>query len=380
MASGGFDARFGALIGSVYDAVIDPSHWPEAIDGIRRAFSFEIAMIGISKLPGGEPLVQVSCNVPDAFVRSIGEYGEEILELWGGTEGAGRVPLEEPLLQTDYSSPAQWQHNRFYTEWARPQGLINQLAVFLARDRLALGSLGLGRHGSVGPITKAEVAGVGVIAPHLARAVTISRLLDLSSGIAATFDAALDAAAAGVVLVDAQMGILHANAAARDMLRAGDPVRENTGRLELSEEIVPGHLGLAVEMAAGHEAELGRRGVGIPARRRDGTPAVIHVMPLEQRAGRPGAAWRSVAAVFITDPASPPNLPLQAMTVLFGLTPAEAKVFELILAGQSSAQIAKALAIAPSTVRTHVLRLFAKTGRHSRGDLGKLAREMAPPL
>jgi DNA-binding NarL/FixJ family response regulator len=50
------------------------------------------------------------------------------------------------------------------------------------------------------------------------------------------------------------------------------------------------------------------------------------------------------------------------------LTPREAEVLRLIAAGQSNREIAKSLFVSEATVKTHVNRIFAKTGSRDRGQ------------
>jgi DNA-binding CsgD family transcriptional regulator len=57
------------------------------------------------------------------------------------------------------------------------------------------------------------------------------------------------------------------------------------------------------------------------------------------------------------------------MELLYGLTPAENRVFELIVAQRSTEEIARELGIAISTVRSHLQRVFDKTGRRSCAEL-----------
>jgi len=92
------------------------------------------------------------------------------------------------------------------------------------------------------------------------------------------------------------------------------------------------------------------------------------------RTGIPGEA---VAAVFIADRDDDPQLVIDAATTIYSLTPTEARVLELIVAGRSSAEMAKRLAIAPSTLKWHTLQLFDKTGLHRRADLMRLAAAFA---
>lgn len=104
-------------------------------------------------------------------------------------------------------------------------------------------------------------------------------------------------------------------------------VEINEGRehrsLLLRDEFVPGQLLAAVAAASRDEASLGRRGIGIPCRLRDGTPGSINVMPLERRSLRMDIGIGATAAVFIGDASAPIQLPAGAMRLLYNLTPAE---------------------------------------------------------
>ena len=49
----------------------------------------------------------------------------------------------------------------------------------------------------------------------------------------------------------------------------------------------------------------------------------------------------------------------------------------MIVESRTRLEIAKVLGIAPSTVKTHLLRVFEKTGRHRQVDLVKLAAPLS---
>ena len=53
----------------------------------------------------------------------------------------------------------------------------------------------------------------------------------------------------------------------------------------------------------------------------------------------------------------------------FGLSPREADVLRLLVAGESTAQIQEALCIAPGTFNYHIRNIYAKLGVHSRQEL-----------
>src|SRR5690606_15722095 len=155
-----------------------------------------------------------------------------------------------------------------------------------------------GVHKSRPPITTQELDDLRILAPHLRRAATISNLIGTARREAASFRAAFDAIGAGALLVDADLAIRHANRAAEAMLRDADPIRAVAGRLQLVHTRGPGRLEDAVRAAATlPEIELGRRGMSIPTRRRDGALVSVHVMPLERRTVETGAEPGAAAAI-----------------------------------------------------------------------------------
>jgi DNA-binding CsgD family transcriptional regulator len=370
------DIEFSELVGAIYDAAIDPPRWPFVVEQLRLQLGFAAGVMGVVKLPGGEPIIQAVANLPNHLVARLGDYDEEIVELWGGSTVMASLPLEEPILNSQVVTREVIETNRFVREWAYPQGLVDQVALALARDRTMVATLSFSVHGSAPVVSEETLQNLRLLAPHLRRAMTISRLIDAATGMASTFEGALGASASAAILVDAAMTIVYANDAAQEMLRYADPLRAVEGKLELIAPLVPGNLEAVVQAMEQQEAKLGRRGIGIPARRRDRSPVVAHVMPLRQRSGRPGADMLAVAAVFIADTGGEVALPIDALSVIYELTPTEARVFEMIVAGRSTREMAARLSVAPSTLKTHMLQLFAKTGRHRRVDLVRLASEL----
>jgi len=366
------------LIGGIYDAVVEPSRWHDAIDAIRHRIDCHNAMMTVISLPTGGALVNISVNVPAAYAgMATPDYIDEVIRLWGGPERLAQMPLEEPAVLSEYSDIQAWPNNRYYTDFARPQGLFDVVAVCLTRDRTAIGNIGFGRHESAGRPGPKEVDILRRLGPHLRRAAMISGILGQTELRATTFESALDAAQSGVILVDSSMAILHANQAAQTMLANSDPIRERLGWLALRLELLPGQLKAAVG-ACESDTGLGRRGIGIPTRRRDGSPLIVHVMPLERRSVRGGIASNASAAVFVADGSGGIAPMHDALGLLFALTPAEARVFELVVEGLENEAVALALGVATSTVKTHLLRVFEKTGAHSRADLARLARQIMP--
>jgi DNA-binding NarL/FixJ family response regulator len=106
---------------------------------------------------------------------------------------------------------------------------------------------------------------------------------------------------------------------------------------------------------------------------KDATRAEIGRAVLAAAAGQavldPAVQQRLLSAA-VRAPAAAPAGPAPAAD---DLTPREAEVLRLIAAGKSNREIARALFVSEATVKTHVNRIFAKTGSRNRGQAMRYA-------
>jgi DNA-binding CsgD family transcriptional regulator len=372
--------RLSDLIGGIYDCVLDPRKWNAVLEATCREFSFAGAILSVIGLRSGMGILQASFGFePDTLARSS-QMAAEAIAMWGGYERIQQYPIDEPIVLSQAVGYEHFHQNRYYREWGQPLGLIDQVAMAVARDPAIVGTVGLGRHESAGVIGPAEVDGLRLLAPHFRRAVIIGNLLDMKTIEAATFGTILDDLAFGIVLVDDKLGIVHANRAAQVMMQARDPIGSENGTLILTDRAAHTALQRAVRQAADDDAALGARGIGIPLRRAEGEALVVHVLPLHRGELRRGVSQRATAAIFVSPAAAPPHMPTDALALLYDLTPAEARVFELVVAGVTPSAIGQRLGIAPSTVKSHLLHLFEKTGCRRQLDLVRLAAGVSLPV
>jgi DNA-binding CsgD family transcriptional regulator/PAS domain-containing protein len=377
---GDFDVELVLLIAAIYDAVLEPGRWEETLDRICQHFGFYSGILGVTRF-GHEPSAfNISVNVPPEYLALVTpEYNEEVLRMWGGREQLARYPLEEPMALLEVSGSEMLAGNKYARDFAEPQGLIDEVGIALTRDRRQIGHVGFGRHRDRGPVTPDILAGMRVLAPHLRRAALITGILEEERRHVSMLEMVLEAVRSGVVLVDRRARIIYANPVARSVMEMGEPIRNDRGTLELRGEVVPGHLAAAIMAAAEGDMPLGRRGIAIPGMRADGSPFVAHVLPVAGRGVRSGMPDKAVAAVFVADRDEEPRLVIDAATMIYSLTPAEARVFELVVAGQESGAIARALGISPNTLKWHTAQLFGKTGSHRKADLVRLAGRLRLP-
>ena len=80
-----------------------------------------------------------------------------------------------------------------------------------------------------------------------------------------------------------------------------------------------------MRVAVEDEALLAHHGLGNPLKAEDGSPAVIHVLPLHRGAMRRGLVQRAVAAVFVVLDSQEHHTSVDAISLLYGLCPPSAR-------------------------------------------------------
>jgi DNA-binding CsgD family transcriptional regulator len=188
---------------------------------------------------------------------------------------------------------------------------------------------------------------------------------------AATFADTLDGIGAGIFLVDATGDIVHANAAGHVMLKEAS-VLHAAGRRLMANDPQTDQTLADIFATAGDEA-IRIKGIVVSLTARDGEQYAAHVLPLiSATRKRAGASYAAVAALFVHKTALNTPLPPEAIAKAYKLTPTELRVLLAIVEVGGVPEVSKALGIAETTVKTHLGRLYQKTGLGRQADLVKL--------
>ena len=378
--------RLSAVIGQIYDAAVDPALWPAALEsccGLIGATMGSIALYDCRARTarwtpqwGGDPY----------WMRLYEDKYAALMPFWAGMPSfeLGVVADTRAMVESIGGNEEEIRKGPFFKEWAEPAGLRDVVATHVMRDADRFATFSMHTPATRDLIGPRDLAIVGLLVPHVRRAVTICDLLDLRSLAVAAFEAMLNTLAAAVALVDAQGNILHANEAAQAMFGAGGPILSQHGSLGSHDAHATAALKEAIARSATNESALGYGGIGVPLRNRDGersfAHSIAHVLPLKSGTLRPGLSLGAVAAVFVTPVPGNPQPPFEALAALYDLTPTEARVMVEVATGKNRSATASALGIADSTVKTHLARVFAKTGTAEQSELARLVASLTPPV
>jgi DNA-binding CsgD family transcriptional regulator len=165
------------------------------------------------------------------------------------------------------------------------------------------------------------------------------------------------------------------------MIAEGNVLRASLGRLLANDPEVNRALQDIFLAAATGDAAIGVKGVAVPLVARDGERYVAHVLPLSSGARRSaGVSYAAAAALFVQKAALATNFPPEVIARTYRLTPMELRVLLAIVEVGGAPQVAETLGIGEGTVKTHLKRLYEKTGARRQADLVKLFAGYTSPL
>jgi DNA-binding CsgD family transcriptional regulator len=370
--------QLSSLIGDIYDAALDRSLW---VDVLRSAMKFVgaqgsglLSRDAVSKSAD----IHYGLGVAPDYVQL---YEDTYARLDPSTMTMFFSEVGQVASIVDQMAYDEFVKSRFYQEWARPQGWVDSVQAVLDKSVTSFALVSFLRNKASGLVDDTMRQRTRLIVPHLRRAVLVGRLIDLKTAEAATFADAADGLGAGMFFVDASARIVHANASGHVMLAQGSLLCVVDGKLVPNDASAEQALNEVYAMAERGDAAVGVKGIAVPLMALDGERHVAHVLPLTSGARRRAAtSYAAAAAVFVQKATLDTPSPQELIVKLYKLTPAELRVLLAIVQIGGVPETAETLGVAESTVKTHLHRLFEKTGAKRQADLVKLMAGYASPL
>jgi DNA-binding CsgD family transcriptional regulator len=172
------------------------------------------------------------------------------------------------------------------------------------------------------------------------------------------------------MLVQANGFIIFANGVARELIRQGEGLRSTSGWLATTNAGLNTKLRESLRGAAKPPNGEPSEATIILERGEHREPLLVHVAARGHCGNEPASASRSAWAVLIIiDPERYAVARFEAFVGLYGLTGAEARVLHEIVGGKGLIASAAKLGVSESTARTHMQRIFEKTGTNRQTEL-----------
>ncbi|TWB03860.1 helix-turn-helix transcriptional regulator [Bradyrhizobium stylosanthis] len=361
------------LVESIYDAGLDPALWNNVVTGIRDFVGGQACGLFSKDSISKFGVTHYYCGADPHYIQLYSETHSKFDPLTV-LPPHGRIVSIPDLVDFD-----GYRRGRFYQEWMQPQGCSDAANVVLDASNAScpvMMTVLSGRR-MVDPAMKHRLS---LIVPHASRALLINRAIDSRLTLATALADVLDNLASGVFLLDASCRMVHANSAGHDLLAAADVVRSVAGQL-VTCSLEANQMLREAFAARSETALLAARGSAIPLLSPSGERYVAHVLPLSSvlRNGSERVA-DAVGALLLRKVSLQGQSYGELVARTFDLTPAELRVFLSIVEVGGVPETAAALGIAETTAKTHLHRVFAKTGVSRQADLVKLAAGFANPL
>jgi DNA-binding CsgD family transcriptional regulator len=366
------------LVGDIYDATLDPGLWPSVVEGIARyvpgCFVNLFSQDAVHKSAQAFYSYGFAQEYLDSYLQKYIHLNPLFPAMLLFEEG--RILTEDDIVPR-----AEFVETRFFKEWIRPQGFIDSMASVLEKSATSVAGLAVGRSAREGPVHAEARRRMTVLVPHVRRAISIGKVIDLHKVEAAALADTLDGLAAATFLVDAGGRIAHANESGLKMLTEGSVLRGTGGRISATDTTAAGLLRDIFMSAATGDLAVGGTGMAVPLMGRDGSRFIAHVLPLTAGVRRKaGTAYSAAAAMFVRKATLDLPHPLEALAKAFKLTPAELRVLMAIVQVGGIPEAAPVLGVSEPTARTHLQRIFAKTETSRQADLVKLVAGYMSPL
>jgi DNA-binding CsgD family transcriptional regulator/PAS domain-containing protein len=266
--------------------------------------------------------------------------------------------------------PTRLRRTEYFSDFLSAYDIIYHMCAPIAVHNEWAATLSCHRPASKEPFDSGEVNLLRLLFPHLQRAIQFHRrFAELEGHHRASLDA-LDRLSAGVILLDEHGRIVAANREADRLIRQNDGLSAmgqgiKAARQRETQELHRMIAG-AVKTIKSQVAEAGGT-LALP-RPSGKRPLAVLVAPVGRNAFAPGIGTPAVV-VFVTDPERKPESPPSAFRRLYELTAAESRLAELLMQGETFVRAAERLGISHNTARTHLQRIYQKTGSSHQADL-----------
>jgi DNA-binding CsgD family transcriptional regulator len=355
------------LVKLTYEAATSSSRWRDFLRLFSEVVHAPSAVFLIHDNTNQKANASAAIGVDPGWAKSYQEYFVTINPwLEGRPFRRGVVAVGEQIL-----NDRELVRTEFYNDFLRPQDWFHCCGVKIAQDQLTTSEISAVRSRRAGTFTSSEVALFEYLAPHLQRAVRIhNRIAGLESGLNAA-TGALDRFPTGIVAVDSDAKVILTNRAADAILQRGDGLLSRDGLRAASSQETARLRNAIAAVCTQRDSGILKPETVIRINRPSGLrPLEVLVCPLPSQSSiRNGGA---AAALLITDPEEGATLDSRALHQLFGLTPAEIRLCIALVKGKSVEEYALEAGISSNTARTHVKRIYAKTGVRRQSELVRL--------
>ena len=371
------EASLLGLIGRIYESASDPAALGDLANDLSREFATSMTLVYIIQNPKAKStdlLLSATPSFDDwahssytGYYRSRDVWGQRILQ-------CGRPGVLHGLELIDAST---LERSEIYADWYSKVGIERAMAgLFPMSGDLGVVTMNRGRREK--EFDDEDKARLGLLIPHLQRAVHIRQRLAVAEQQNSLSFAVLERLGIGVMVLERTARVLFANAIARRVMQAANVLTTAHGALRARHPAQVGRLEQLVRDAALTSIGQGVNPGGFLSLQ-GGRGEALPVLIAPYRVPTPASAVpRGAALLMFADPASHVPVPEVAISQMLGISAAEGRLVSALVAGQTMADYADTIGISMNTAKTQMRQIFYKTGHNRQADV--IRAVLANPL
>jgi DNA-binding CsgD family transcriptional regulator/PAS domain-containing protein len=360
------EALFHSFTEKIYTAALDEAAWSHLLESLREYFHASgSTMMSWQRTAGFPPILTFKSDCDAEYLRKYGTYYYKI-DPWVRAGMNTGITLDEPWVgRGDILVPHDALiASEFYQDFLRPYDQCHLMVAATESTGEILASYSFFRPIEGPRFGVDEMNDLFALAPHLKRGAIIYRQTSALRARSGMFEISFNELAAAVFLLAENGRVLEMNAAAKRLLDAPSPQRAlayRNGFLHALEAGDDKALAKALNPAAGitPPADLVLHGPCPAASLRLAiTPLGIGSLPLWLDINR-----QPQSVILVTATPLMPALPATGRLIEgYSLTPAEAEVILLLIAGLSPTEISARRGKSINTIKAQIKQIYAKTG------------------
>lgn len=362
------DEALQQLIGTIYDTALSPDRWPQTLEALARAFDAPSADFHSWNRLTRAPEFAITYNMD----HMLEEYTAHYIHINPRVAFLDSDPLKRRVFYDYmYTDEQSIRSDEFYNWIEREADAPYGLGIRVEDDEVFQSACGIHFSRRQGHVENGTIARFEVLAPHLTRAVQMSRKVQAQHLQTQPLADALQAMNCGVALVDRHARVTFANEAAEEVLAGRDGLsRDAHGELRTARQKDTAALHEAIARVARPQTLVGGEArLTLLIERPSGKPPYEVRLAPARPAALEGAADGARALLLISQPESPGSLSTEVLQQHYELTPAETRLCTVMLEGGGLPEVPERLGIAESTARSRLKQVLAKTGTNRQTEL-----------
>ncbi|MPR12349.1 helix-turn-helix transcriptional regulator [Microvirga tunisiensis] len=345
-------------VDAIYASALDPERWPEALDTIAQ-------------LVGGLGAVIVPITTADKMATvastSLDESNRDYSREWWQYDirkekVSARGPTDGLIKDADLLDDETLRTHPFCQEFSRRHGLGAYMGSVTALPSGQIITVGVHRDLRRGPFEKADEDNYARLAPHAARAIAAAAEIAEGRRTSRLLGNTLDRLTCGIILLNAQGGVVTVSETARSLLGTGFTV--SRGRLKAATAKDQKALDALVMSALPGRATLMQSPLVLARNVGDKQKVFVQAIPVtgnepttfEHLALRPGVL------VLVNGLFTPASDIVQERLIRLSLTKGQARIAMAVGSGLSSKEAAAQLKLTDGTIRTVLKAVYERLG------------------